>query len=83
MKAITDRAGEKLKATLNEVNASKNKCFRLLFQKGCGEMKVDTERPSDQVFEYGYRKVLLVDPEVAEACAGATLDYHEGDFRFI
>ena len=83
MKAITDRAGDKLKAMLVEARAPEEQSVRFEILEGAGKLRLDTEQPSDKVFEHEGRKVLLVDPEATVGSVGKTLDYDKGDFCFV
>jgi Fe-S cluster assembly iron-binding protein IscA len=83
MKGMTDVAGEQLKAALDETKAPEEKAIRLLMTEHGAELKLDRIRESDQVFEHDDRKVLVLDPPSAEATSESTLDYHEGQYRFV
>jgi Fe-S cluster assembly iron-binding protein IscA len=83
MKEITDAAGQKLKATLDETNAEEKKAIRLIMSDQGAELKLDLVRESDQVFEHEDRKVLVLDATASKATSESTLDYKGGRFYFV
>ena len=48
--------------------------MRFTRRKNGWKLRPDRARPDDMAFTYGGRKVLLLDPAVAEAMAALTLD---------
>ncbi len=83
MDGITDRAGDRLKSFLDDVQAPPKKSIRYRIADGRGELMVDTQDPSDLAFEHGGRTVLVVDSVAAEAVAGRKLDFTDGDFCLV
>jgi Fe-S cluster assembly iron-binding protein IscA len=81
---VTQRAGEKLKATLDRAKAAPKLCVRVevTLARG-GTLRIDEERPGDTTLEFGGRKVLVLDKQAAEMYAGRQLDYAEGQFGFV
>jgi hypothetical protein len=84
MNGITNSAGQKLVATLDQAKANREQCVRLevTLSKG-GTLKIDEERPGDKTFEFEDRKVLTVDEQAADTYAGRTLDVVDGKFCIV
>lgn len=84
MLELTDRAGEKLKATLDRAQADPGLCVRVevTLARG-GTLRVDRERPGDTAVEFANRKVLVLDKKAAETYADHRLDYAKGKFCFV
>ena len=80
---MTDRAGEKLKATLEERNADPDVCVRLetTLSRG-GTLRVDKVKPGDTTFQFDDRKVLALDRDAADKYSDRRLDFQKGQFCF-
>jgi Fe-S cluster assembly iron-binding protein IscA len=83
MKGVTDKAAERLATMLDEANAPSGQCVRIIVVDGNGRLRIDRQRPSDQVFEHQDRRVLIVDPATAGYFAESTVDYRRGHFSFV
>jgi Fe-S cluster assembly iron-binding protein IscA len=83
MKGVTDKAAERLVAILDEANAPGDQCVRIIVVDGEGRLRIDTQCPSDQVFERQNRKVLILDPATAGYFAESTLDYSGRRFNLV
>jgi Fe-S cluster assembly iron-binding protein IscA len=83
MLTVTERAKETLaglKATAENGNGA-DAGLRLFFGTAPTEfgLKLDREKPGDQVVEHAGATVLLVDEALADALADATIDVEAGD----
>lgn len=78
MDAITHHAGEKLKTTLEQANASPGECLRLVLTAQGGHFHLDQQGPDDEVFDFNGQPVLVIDPETCQKLAGRSLDCQEG-----
>ena len=84
MVEVTDRAGARLKATLVGAEVTPDLCVRLEALPILGAtFRVDKERPGDTTFEFGGRKILVLDEQAAKMYADCELDYTEGKYRFV
>jgi hypothetical protein len=77
MDAITYHAGEKLKTTLEEANASPGECLRLVLTTQGGQFRLDRKAPDDEVFDFNGQPVLVVDPTTSQELVGRSLDCQE------
>lgn len=77
---VTERAREQLKAVRDQVAEQPDVCLRL-GPVAEGQLGVfpDTGTETDQVVEHDGTVVLLVDPKVAAAIDGTTIDLEESD----
>lgn len=72
---VTVTAAEALHQTLEHEDAGESQGLRLArTAEGSFQLRVDNEREGDDVFEHADRKILLVEPAVAETLAEVTLD---------
>jgi hypothetical protein len=83
MKAITDRAGERLVQALNEADASPEQRVRLVLLLRGMELRLDEERPGDEVVAYRGRSVLVADADTGKKWGERTLDYENEQFQFV
>lgn len=83
MDGITENAGVKLRAVLERAEAPAQKCVRLVDDVGGQTLKLGKPRPDDEVFEYGGRTVLVIDPQMAKKHVGQKLDWQHGQFCFV
>ena len=83
MDGITESAGVKLRAVLEHVEAPAQNCVRLVDEAGGQALRLGEQRPEDQVFEYGGRTVLVIDPQMAKKHVGKKLDWQDGKFCFV
>lgn len=81
---ITDRAGEKLQATLQKAKADPELRIRVevTLARG-GTLRVDRERPGDTTVAFGDRTVLVLDKRTARMYADRKLDFSEGVFCVV
>lgn len=75
MKDVTDAAGERLLAALDEAVAAEQKCVRLALLLRGLDLTLDEERPGDEVVTCKGRRVLVTDADTAAKWADRTLDY--------
>lgn len=73
---LTDRAAQRMKAALSEVENSEGVCFRLGVTEDKLRMVVDQERPGDTTVEHEGEVVLVMD-----SVAAGRLDNHKLDFE--
>ena len=72
---VTVRAAEALHQTLQHEDAGESQALRLArTAEGSYRLRVDNEREGDDVLEHAGRKILLVEPALAETLADATVD---------
>jgi Fe-S cluster assembly iron-binding protein IscA len=84
MEGITERAGAKLTAMLEQANGPRHMSLRFLGGGEQGaELKFDQEHEHDRAFTYAGRTVLLVDPLVMAKSSGWKLDYQDGRFCYV
>jgi hypothetical protein len=83
MDGITESAGVKLRAVLERAEVPTQKCVRLVDEKNGQMLKVGEPRPGDEMFEYGGRTVLVLDPQMAKKYVGQKLDWQHGQFLFV
>jgi Fe-S cluster assembly iron-binding protein IscA len=75
---VTDRAREALKAVQTQMADKPEVALRLArVEEGQLGVFPDTGREDDQVVEHEGQAILLIDPEVAGALAGSTIDFEE------
>lgn len=77
MKDITDAAGERLLAALNEAVAAEQKRVRLAVLLRGLDLTLDEERPGDEVVTCKGRRVFVTDANTAAKWADCTLDYSD------
>jgi hypothetical protein len=83
MKAITDRAGERLVQALNEADAAPEQRVRLVLLLRGMELRLDEERSGDEVVAFRDRKVLVADADTGKKWGERTLDYEDEKFQFV
>ena len=72
---VTVRAAEALHQTLQHEDADESQGLRLgRTEEGNFSLRVDNEREGDDVFEHLDRKILLVEPALAQTLAESTVD---------
>jgi len=72
---VTVGAAEALHQTLQHEDADESQGLRLgRTEEGNFSLRVDNEREGDDVFEHLDRKILLVEPALAETLADSTVD---------
>lgn len=72
---VTVRAAEVLHQTLEREDAGESQGLRLTRTvEGSFWLRVDNEREGDDVLEHAGRKVLLLEPAIAETLADSTVD---------
>ena len=72
---VTVRAAEALQQTLAREDAGESQGLRLArTAEGNFSLRVDNEREGDDIFEHAGRKILLVEPALAETLAESTVD---------
>jgi hypothetical protein len=76
MLSITAAAGEYLVTMLDHVDASADRAVRLAVGPDGLTAAIDVERPGDEWFEHGGRRVLLLDRQAAAALSDRVLDLH-------
>lgn len=80
MLTVTERAAEKLKGDLQAATTDPEVGVRLIPSPSVPnriEMVLDKEKEKDQVVESEGVKILLLDPEIAQALEGMVVDYEE------
>ena len=77
MLQITDRAAQRLKTTLSELELDENACFRLGVTQEGVKIVIDQERPGDTTVNYEGEVLLVMDPASADRFYGRTMDYDE------
>jgi hypothetical protein len=77
MNTITYQAGEKLKTTLEEANASPGECLRLVLTAQGGQFQLDRKASDDEVYDFNGEPVLVVDPTTSQKLVGRSLDCQE------
>ncbi len=83
MNGITEQAARHITEALREANIQGDGCARFVFAGNEAALRVDRQRPGDKTFRYQDQVVLVVAPDVADACADCTLDFQNGCYRFI
>ena len=83
MKAITDRAGERLVQALHDADASPEQRIRLVLLLRGMKLRLDEERPGDEVVAYRDRKVLVADADTGKKWGERALDYENEQFQFV
>jgi Fe-S cluster assembly iron-binding protein IscA len=83
MEGITERAGAKLTAMLEQANGPRHISLRFLGGEEGAELKFDQEYEHDRAFTYAGRTVLLVDPLAMAKSSGWKLDYQNGRFCYV
>jgi len=72
---VTVGAAEALHQTLQHEAADESQGLRLArTAEGNFSLRVDNEREGDDIFEHAGRKILLVEPALAETLAESTVD---------
>lgn len=71
---VTEKAAAALSESLDANRENDSDVLRLTQAAGGMGLALDQEHEGDQVIEHEDRKVLVVDPEVADALDGTTID---------
>ena len=71
---VTEAASGYLNDVLDRINAPSDSAVRIVAVPGGLKTTIDEERSGDQHYDHEGRKVLLLDPEVADRLDGRTLD---------
>ena len=80
MLKVTHAALDAMAELLDEENAGADCAIRLVFDAADGlSVKIDAVRGDDTLVRLGDRAVLALEPALAEALDGETLDVFEGD----
>ena len=79
MFVLTDAAREHLRSLLDQAEAPQGADARVVHEEEGLTLSIDQPREDDERFEYEGRTVLLLDPQVAEALDGQTLDVEQGE----
>lgn len=74
MLSVTDAAVQELSDLLQQTDSAESQCVRLIQTDDALGLRLDTPQEGDQVVSDEDRPVLLVEPALAEALEGATLD---------
>jgi Fe-S cluster assembly iron-binding protein IscA len=80
MIAVTERAKEELKTILSDNVDHPEACLRLRTnEEGKLGLGIDIEQPDDEVIEYKGKKVLVVEPELADSLKNLAIDVEDGN----
>ena len=77
MLRITDKAAQRLKGALSELDVSEDACFRLGMTEEGVKIVIDQERPGDTSVEYEEEALVVMDSVTADHLHGRELDYNE------
>lgn len=74
MLSVTNAAVKELSGLLEQTEAERSQCIRLIQQDDALALQVDEPQEGDQIVSDSDRPVLLVDANLASALEGSTLD---------
>lgn len=83
MDGITDRAGARLAALLEQANGPEGKSIRFITTERGEELRIDDPGEQDKMFEYAERTVLVVDPKTVDKFTGRQLDFRDNRFCIV